>query len=206
MAIDLEALNGDISGFNEKYKGTELETPDELNGYIADAEKILAKYPKPEGAARKAIAKFCSHLGCWVTVFGQDLEHGIGYYHKSIELDPENYDLRWEYYTTLEEIVEDDDYRTPELVQDAIDCLKFCINYCNTPELQRDKYIHYRYTDLGRVYLAAKNYTKAKNCAKASLKVMDNDAARNLLKKANKGLSKLGLFERIALWFAERGI
>lgn len=196
MEIDIEALNGDISGFNEKYKGTKLETPEELNAYIADAERILGKYPNPDGEAKKTLGKFCSHLGCWVTVFGQDLEHGIGYYHKSIELDPESYDIRWEYYTTLEEIVEDDDYRTPELVRDAVDCLKFCIDYCNTPELREKHYVHFRYVDLGRVYLADKQYAKAHNCAKASLKIKksNNDNARQLLKNADK---QLGFFGRI---------
>ena len=194
MAVELEALNSEISGFNEKYKGTKLATPEELNAYIKDADEILGKYPNPDGEVRKALGKFCSHLGCWVTVFGQDLEHGIAYYHKSIELDPESYDIRFEYYTTLEEIVDDDDYRTPEFVQDAVDCLKFCINYCNTPELREEHYIHYRYVDLGRVYLADKQYVKAHNCAKASLKILNNDNAQNLLKQADK---HLGFFARL---------
>lgn len=192
--MSIDSLNGDISEFNEKYKGTKLATPEELNAYIKDAEEILGRYPNPDGEVRKALGKFCSHLGCWVTVFGQDLEHGIGYYHKSIELDPESYDIRWEYYTTLEEIVDDDDYRTPEFVQDAVDCLKFCINYCNTPELREEHFIHYRYVDLGRVYLADKQYAKAHNCAKESLKIQKSENARQLLNKADK---HLGFFAKI---------
>lgn len=194
MAIDLNVLNAEISEFNEKYKGTKLATPEELNAYIADADEILGRYPNPDSEARKALGKFCSHLGCWVTVFGQDLEHGIAYYHKSIELDPESYDIRWEYYTTLEEIVDDDDYRTPEFVRDAVDCLKFCINYCNTPELREEHFIHYRYVDLGRVYLADKQYAKAHNCAKESLKILKNENANNLLKQADK---HMGFFARL---------
>lgn len=188
--MDIETLNGDISEFHNKYENTKLKTAEELNAYIADAEKILVKYPNPDSdkEASRVLGKFCSHLGCWVTVFGQDLERGIAYYRKSIELDPESYDIRWEYYTTLEELVDDEDYRTPDLVRDAIDCLRFCIDYCDTPELKEKNYIHYRYTDLGRVYMAAGDYQSAKECFEQSLRILPNDNARDLLKQVNKKL------------------
>lgn len=204
---DMEKFSEDISEFHKKYEGTKLETPEELNAYIADAEKILGKYPDPEGETRKELGKFCSHLGCWVTVFGQDVENGIRYYHKSIELDSESYDIRWEYYTTLEEIVEDDEYRTPELVQDAIDCLTFCIDYCNTPELKEKHFIHYRYTDLGRVYLAAGDYKKAKECFEKSLEILPNDAARNQLNAVKKKLGNpvVRFFKRLFSGFRKKG-
>jgi len=181
--IDIEALNSDIAEFKEKHKNERLKTPEELNAYISDTDKILAKYPDPEGEARKKLGDFCSLRGCWVIVYGNDLEHGIPYYHKAIELCPDSYDIRWGYFTTLEEIVENDKLRTPELVQDAIDCLQFCINYCNTPKLRQEHNIHFRYVEMGRVYLADGQPEKAIECANMSLEIQDNDGARKLLEK-----------------------
>lgn len=186
MADNTAQINEDISAFNAKYDRVKFETPEIKRAYIADAEEIIGRYPPQSREERQTLAKFYSHLGCMITVFGQDLENGIRYYRKSIELDPESYDIRWEYYTTLEEIVEDEDYRTPELVQDAIDCLTFCINYCDTPELREKKYIHYRYTDLGRVYMAAGDYRKARECFEKSMQILPNDNAQNLLARVNK--------------------
>lgn len=207
MADNTAQINEDISAFNAKYGRVKFETSDIKRAYIADAEEIIGRYPPQSVEERQALAKFYSHLGCMITVFGQDLENGIRYYRKSIELDPESYDLRWEYYTTLEEIVEDDDYRTPELVRDAIDCLTFCIDYCDTPELKEEHYIYHRYTDLGRVYMAAGDYLKAKACFEKSLGIMPNDAARNQLNAVNK---KLGnpiqrFFKRLFSGFRKKG-
>ena len=201
--INFNELTAEISGFNKKYEGTKLETPEELNAYTTDADAIIKKYPNPDGEARKTLGKFCSHLGCWVTVFGQELEKGVWYYHKSIELDPESYDIRWEYYTTLEEIVEDEEYRTPELVQDAIDCLNFCIDYCDTPQLREEHYLHYRYNDLGRVYMAVGDHKKARWCFKKSLAILPNDNARKLLKAVEQksGRSVGGFFGRVFSFF-----
>ncbi len=183
--IDLEKLNSEIEEFDRKHGGGYgFGSPEEVGAYIADADKILKKYPDPEGEAREILGKFCSHLGCRVVVFGDDLEHGIPYYHKSIEFCPDSYDIRWEYYTTLEEIVEDEDYATPELIQDAIDCLQFCIDYCNTPELKQEHYVHFRYVELGRVYLVADQPEKALECAKKSLEIEENEGAREILEEA----------------------
>lgn len=200
--MDIEALNGDISEFHEKYEGTKLETPEELNAYIADADMILGKYPNPDQnsdkQAKKALGKFCSHLGCWVTVFGQDLEHGIEYYHKSLKFDPDSFDINFEYYTTLEELIEDEDYATPELIDDAVNCLRACIEICNTPELRKKHYVHFRYLDLGNTYLIAKQPAKAAKCARMSMKIEPNDRAKQLLKEANR---ELGFFGRIRALF-----
>ncbi len=205
--VDIEKITEDVSEFNKNYEGTKLKTREELNAYISDADDILGKHPNPEGEVRKILGKFCSHLGCLVTVFGQDLDNGIRYYHKSIELDPESYDIRWEYYTTLEEIVEDNEYRTLELVQDAIDCLTFCIDHCDTPELKEEHYIHYRYTDLGRVYMAAGDYKKAKECFEKSLEILPNDAARNQLNAVKKKLGNpvVRFFKRLFSGFRKKG-
>lgn len=210
--IDLEELNSDIDEFDKKYKNARLKTPEELNAYISDADAILGKYPDPEGEAREILGDFCSDCGCWVVVFGNDLEHGIPYYHKSIELCPDSYHIHWGYYTTLEEIVENDKYRTPELVQDAVDCLQFCIDYCNTPELRRENNVHLRYVELGRVYLAAGQPDKATECANKSLEIQENDSARKLLEKIeynsreyteNAG-KRQGFFARLFAWFKRR--
>ncbi len=179
-------MNAQIDAFYKKFNRCKLETEAETKEFISDVEKILGQCPSPDGEERKALAKLCSHAGCMVVVFGNDLDNGIPYYRKSIELDPESYDLRWEYYTTLEEIVEDEEYSTPELIQDAIDCLTFCIDFCDTPELRGEKYVHFRYIDLGRVYMAAGDYRKARECFKSSMRILPNDNAHNLLAQAEK--------------------
>lgn len=187
--INIETLNDEISEFKGKYDRYRFDNPDKNRAYTEEADDILRRYEAledSESEQRRALAKFCSHLGCMVTVFGQDLEKGVEYYHRSVKLDPHSYDIRWEYYTTLEEIVEDKEYSTPELVQDAVDCLNFCIDYCDTPQLKAEHYIHFRYTDLGRVYMAAGDYRKAKECFKKSMEILPNDNAERLLKQVNK--------------------
>lgn len=134
---DIETLNAEIVAFRKKYGSSKLETADEVTKFIADGEALAAKYPDPEGEAREMIAKFYCEIGCYTAVFGQDLERGIPYYHKAIETCPESYDVRFRYYTTLEEIIPNEDYRTPEILQDAIDCLTFCLNACDTWEKKR---------------------------------------------------------------------
>ncbi len=191
--FDIEALNSEIAEFKEKYKNTDLKTPEELNAYISDTDKILEKYPDPEGEAREILGDFCSLRGCWVVVFGNDLEHGIPYYHKSIELCPDSFDMHWGYYTTLEEIVEDEDLATPELIQDAIDCLQFCIDYCDTPELKEEHHVNLRYLDLARVYLAAKQPEKAIECADKSLEIQDDGYAREIMARAYVEQGKIHL-------------
>ncbi len=199
--IDIEALNSEVAEFDKKYKNVNLEIPEELNAYISDAEKILGKYPDPEGEARKILGDFCKGLGCELVVFGDDLEHGIPYYHKSIELCPDSFDMHWGYYTTLEEIVENEDYATPELIQDAIDCLQFCIDFCDTPELKQEHHVNLRYLDMARVYLAAKQPEKAIECANKSLETEYNDNAREIIKKAKK---QQGFFARLLALFKKR--
>ena len=48
-------------------------------------------------------------------VFGNDLKRGVPYYHKAIETAPEVYNIRFDYFTTLQEIIPNENYRTPEL-------------------------------------------------------------------------------------------
>ncbi len=197
--IDIEALKSDTKEFEKKHKGySSLKEPEELNAYIFDAEKILEKYHDPEGEARDILGKFYNTLGCQVVVFGNDREHGIPYYHKAIELCPNSYDIHFDYFTTLEEIIENDRLRTPELVQDAIHSLQVCINCCDTPELKREHSVQIRYLELGSTYLIAKQPEKAIECAKKSLKAQKGESARELLKNARK---QLGFFGRLRAWF-----
>ncbi len=153
----------------------------------------MAKYPDPEGEAKKILAKFCTNIGSRLVIYANDPElgfkdgeypkRGISYYHKAIELCPDSYEIRWEYYTTLEELIENEDIATPELIQDAIDCLQFYIDCCDTPELKLEQSIHLRYVDLGRVYLIANQPEKALECAKKSLEIQENESARDFLKE-----------------------
>ena len=149
---DIETLNAEIIAFRKKHGSSNLETADEVTKFIADGEALAAKYPDPEGEAREMIAKFYCEIGCYTAVFGQDLERGIPYYHKAIETCPESYDVRFRYYTTLEEIIPNEDYRTPEILQDAIDCLTFCINACDTPQKMNRHGIVTFYEELAKVY------------------------------------------------------
>lgn len=189
--IDLEELNSDIAEYKEKHKNANLKNPAELNAYISDTDKILAKYPDlnsdPGGEAREILGKFCMIQGCWVIVFGNDLEHGVPYYHKAMELCPDSYDIHFDYFTTLEEIIANDKLRTPELVQDAIYCLQVCINNHDTPERKRTSYVAGSYVLLGKTYLIAEQPEKAIECANKSLEILDalyNKDARKLLSDA----------------------
>lgn len=187
--IDIEALKSETKEFEKKHKGyADLKNPEELNAYISDADKILAKYLNLNfdsgGEAREILGKFYNTLGCQVVVFGNDLEHGVPYYHKAMELCPDSYDIHNDYYTTLEEIIEDEKLRTPELVRDAIDCMQVCINCCDTPELKRKHSVYYRYVDLGTMYLIAEQPEKAIECANKSLEILDALYNRKLLSDA----------------------
>ncbi len=195
--IDLENLKSETEKFKKKYsKG--FRKPEDANAFISDAEQILGKYPEPEDEAKEILAKFCTHLGCRLVIDANDPElgfkdgeypkRGISYYHKAMELCPNSYDIRWGYYTTLEEIVENEKRRTPELIQEAIDCLQFCIDYCNTPELIQEHYIQFRYVELARVYLAAGQPEKAAECARKSLEIKDSDSTRKFLEEIESQL------------------
>jgi len=186
--IDIETLKSETKEFEKNHKGyADLKNPAELNAYISDAEKILAKYPEPEGEAREILGRFYNTLGCQVVVFGNDLEHGVPYYHKAMELCPHSYDIHFDYFTTLEEIIANERLRTPELVRDAIYCLQVCINCCDTPELKRKHCVDGRYVELGKTYLIAKQPEKAIECANKSLEILAalyNEGARKLLSTA----------------------
>ncbi len=185
---DIETLNANIAEFSAKYKTVtdELEDDNCRGEYLADADAIVADYPEPDGEVRARLGKFCQHIGCWTVVFGNDLEHGIPYYHKALELCPNSWDIHFEYFTTLEEIIPNEKYSTPELIQDAIDCLTFCIDACDTLELKRKHRVDLRYKDLANVYRIAGQDEKADECEKCPRK-----RRKNLLnRKRNRTFSK----------------
>lgn len=184
----IEYIKNEIDGFHKRLGECKLENEKEENEFIAAAEEVLSKC---EPAARTdeerhELAKFCNFLGCWLLVYTYRLKEGRGYYRKALALHPESFDIHWEYYTTLEEIVEDEEQCTPEFIQDAIDCLRFCIDYCDTPELKRENHIEYRWAELGRVYMAAKDYRSARDCFEKSLAIMPDYKVGGLLKKAKR--------------------
>lgn len=195
--IDIEALNSEIKEIKKKYY-MGFRKPKEVKDFISDAEKILGKYPDPEEEAREILGKFYSYLGSKLVVYGNDreavrkdgenLERGISYYHKATELCPGSYDIRWNFYTTLEELIENEKRRTPELIQIAIDCLQFCIDYCDTPELMEENRIQYRYFELAKVYLIANQPEKAAECARKSLEIEEDKETRELLEEIESRL------------------
>ena len=182
---DIETLNADIAEFSAKYKTVTDELKDDncRGEYLADAGAVIEKYPEPDGEVRARLGKFCQHIGCWTVVFGNDLEHGIPYYHKALELCPNSWDIHFEYFTTLEEIIPNEKYSTPELIQDAIDCLTFCIDACDTLELKRKHRVDLRYKDLANVYRIAGQDEKADECEKMSAKTAEEFAEQE--KKPN---------------------
>lgn len=184
---ELETLNAEIDYFYAKYKDADLKTPEVLDAYIADTEEIIAKYPNAEGDVKNRTAHFLNTTADMTIVFGNDKERGVPLYHRSLELDPDDDDLFWGYYTTLEEIVDNDKLRTPALVDDAVMCLETVIGAILSGKRPPD-YLHFRYVDLGRVYLADHQYDKAKECFEKSLAVQPNDAAQKQLKIVNKKL------------------
>lgn len=202
---ELETLNAEISEFYEKYNDAELKTPEVLNAYIADTEEIIARYPNAEGDVRNRTAHFLNTTASMTIVFGNDLERGVPLYHRSIELAPDDDDLYWGYYTTLEEIVDNDALRTPALVDDAVMCLEFCINAILDGKRPPD-YLDGRYVDLGRVYMAAGDYLKAKECFEKSLAVQPNDAAKHQLKIVNRKLGNpfIRFFGKLSSFFRRK--
>ena len=184
----LEYIKNEIDGFHKRLGECKLENEREENDFIAAAEEVLSKC-EPVARTdeeRHELAKFCNFLGCWLMVFTYRLKEGRRYYQKALALHPESFDIHWEYFTTLEEIVEDKEQCTPEFIQDAIDCLRFCIDYCDTPELKRENHIEYRWAELGRVYMTAKDYRSARECFERSLAITPDYKVGGLLKKAKR--------------------
>ena len=187
MSINIEKMREDFSAFFKKYENCDFEGATDEADYVKDAEELLSQYESgvESDEEKRELSKQCVHLGCKIMMY-TDNPSGPVYYRKAINLQPDSYDIRWDYYTTLEEIVENEEYSTPELIRDAIDCLRFCIDYCDTPELKRENHIEYRWAELGRVYMAAKDYRSARDCFDKSFAIMPDYKVGGLLKKAKR--------------------
>lgn len=183
-------MTTEINEFYTKFRGNNLETTAEEAAYISAAAAILDRYESSvqDTAEKMALATFLSCLGSKFMVYTYNLHQERLYYQKALALCPDSYKMHWGYYTSLEEIVEDEEQATPELIQDAIDCLTFCIGYCKTPALCRENYIQYRYFELARVYMAANNPAKAKECAEKSLAIEWNETVQKFIEKLEKQL------------------
>lgn len=184
------AMETQINQFYQRFRENHLETPAKEAAYISAAAAILDRYESSvqDTAEKMALATFLSCLGSKFMVYTYNLHQGRLYYQKALALCPDSYKMHWGYYTSLEEIVEDEEQATPELIQDAIDCLTFCIGYCKTPALCRENYIQYRYFELARVYMAANNPAKAKECAEKSLAIEWNETVQKFIEKLEKQL------------------
>lgn len=186
MAINIQKMEEDFDAFFDKYKNCDFEGATDEEDYVADANGILARYESAvmSEEEKSALSKQCVHLGCKIMMYTDNI-NGPEYYHKAIRLQPDSYDVHWDYYTTLEEIVENEEYATPELIKDAIECLTFCIEYMSTSELQAEYYIQNRYYELARVYMAAKDYAKAKEYAEKSLEIEWDEDVEAFIGKAS---------------------
>lgn len=189
MAIDMEKLNEEITAFKDEYESADLEDPAVMKKYAAGVEKLLVEYPNPDKEAAEALGKLCSYVGCCMVMDGGDLDLGVKCYRKSLELAPDDYDVYWDYFTTLEEVIEDEEYRTPELVDDTIKCLRFCIDYCDTPEKKEEHRVHFRYIELARVYFWIGELAKAREYVLTSLDIEESEGARDLLDKIDDRLA-----------------
>ena len=190
MSINIEKMREDFSAFFKKYENCDFEGATDEADYVKDAEELLSQYESvaESDEEKRELSEQCVHLGCKIMMY-TDNPSGPVYYRKAIDLQPDSYDIRWDYYTTLEEIVENEEYSTPELIRDAVDCLTFCIDYCDTPELREEKHIQNRYFELARVYMAAKDYAKAKECAEKSLDIEWDEDVQELIDAAESMLS-----------------
>ena len=186
MAINIQKMEEDFNTFFDKYRNCDFEGATDEEDYVADANEILARYESEATSEEEkcALSKQCALLGGKIMMY-TEFVNGPKYYRMAIKLQPDSYDVHWGYYTTLEEIVENEEYATPELIQDAIDCLTFCIDYMSTPELRAEYYIQYRYYELARVYMAAKDYVKAKEYAEKSLEIEWDEDVEAFIEKVS---------------------
>ena len=173
MAFDINIMKNEFDLFFEKYKNCDFEGENDEADYVKDADRLLGEFgDKAESEEEKeALSKKLALMGGKLMML-TDNPNAPKYYHKAIDLQPNSYDIRWDYYTTLEEIVENEEYATKELIDDAIECLRFCIDYCDTEELRAEKCVQNRYYDLARVYMAAKDYA---NVVVWTEKYLDNE-------------------------------
>lgn len=191
-AKKLAQMTDDINAFYRKYRSSRLDTKEDETGYINGADRIADDY---EGTVKTLIEKkplcdFFGVAGSKLIMYAGNLTDGVRFYHKAMELLRFSFDVHWGYYTTLEEIIEDESHATPELIADAIKCLNVCISALTTPALKKKNHIELRYYDLAKVYMIAKDYAKAKEAAEKSLEIAWDEDVQELLDEAEGMLSE----------------
>lgn len=154
--------------------------------------KFLDEYIK--NAGENVSAEVLSHAGNDILMYTDELEKGIEYFHRAIEMDPENPDIYWSYFTDLDEIT--DEY--PETIDDAILCLTKIIeisgkidavgnenkkqyNYIDD-DFDKELSIARRYRDLAVIYMKIPDYKKAAECIEKTLAVLPEDEFANSIK------------------------
>ena len=113
----------------------------------------IEAYIERTGGTPKTVAK----AGNEILLYTDDLEKGVAYFHRAIEMDPDNVDTYWTYFTDLEEIV----LQYPEYYDDAFLCLNRIIELCSKPGCTSNMNIPGRYLDLATLYKQVKDYKKA---------------------------------------------
>lgn len=113
----------------------------------------LEAYVERTGGTPKTVAT----TGNEILLYTDDLEKGVAYFRRAIEMDPDNVDTYWTYFTDLEEIV----LQYPEYYDDAYLCLNRIIELCSKPGSTSDMNIPGRYLDLATLYKQQKKYKQA---------------------------------------------
>ncbi len=121
-----------------------------------DAIAAMEAFIKRTGGTPKVFAT----AGNLVLMYTDDLEKGVDYFHRAIEMEPDRVDTYWTYFTDLEEIVEE----YPEYLEDAILCLTRIIEICSRPDCTKEMNIPNRYWDLAQMYYKAEKYQEALEC------------------------------------------
>ncbi len=145
----------------------------DLEKYTLELYNVLASDRKREDGELDAIAameafikrtggtpKVFATAGNLVLMYTDDLEKGVDYFHRAIEMEPDRVDTYWTYFTDLEEIVEE----YPEYLEDAILCLTRIIELCSRPDCTKEMNIPNRYWDLAQMYYKAEKYQEALEC------------------------------------------
>lgn len=148
-----------------------------------------------QNAGDSVSAEVFAVVGNDVLMYTDELEKGIGYFHKAMELEPENPDIYWSYFTDLEEITNEH----PETIDDAIHCLTKIIEILSKIETEEDlenlaEYdyideefdkegdIACRYGDLAEMYKKKRDYEKAEEFIEKALAIEPDDSYFNFVK------------------------
>lgn len=163
----------------------------DLEKYTYELYNVLASDRKREDGKIAAIAamdafiertkgtpKVLAKAGNLILMYTDDLEKGVDYFRRAIDMDPDRVDTYWTYFTDLEEIVE----VYPQYLEDAILCLTRIIDICSRPECQEEMNILGRYIDLANMYDKAGRYEEALDCVNHYLKMRTSGIDQKMIK------------------------